>query len=162
MKRSTVAFVLAACALSACKPRTATDQNAIRALGSTVPASQFDRGYWQRQHDANTPGWREAKRLCEQTVLANYPNCLPVNDIVQADQRKKAEAGEKAAAKNDEMFRRGYQYDDARKEWLPFRQMQAAGCTYSYPNVGQMTWQCPLGTAIPNGIPDPHFSKEGE
>src|SRR5450755_3413228 len=123
MTRTTVAIVLAVFALSACKSRSgeapgtrdSMNQEAINALGSTVPMSQFDRGYWQRLHDANTPEWREAKRLCEQTVLANYPNCLPVKDIVQDDQRKKAKAGEKAALRNDEMFRRGYQYDFARK-----------------------------------------------
>jgi len=166
--RKASAAILLACALTACKPRTATNPNAIQALGSTVPTSRFDRSYWQKERDANTPEWREAKRLCEQTVLANYPNCLPVNDIVQADQRKKAEAANKAAAKNEEMFRRGYQYDFARKLWLPLRPMMAAGCVSvpAYPNdlhrIGFSTWKCPVGAVLPQGIHDEKFSEEEE
>jgi hypothetical protein len=167
--KKTVAIALTALALAECKPRhgaaPAVNQDAIKALGSTVPEPSFDRAYWLKRHDAGTPEWREAKRLCGQTVLANYPNCLPVNDIVQADQRKKAEEGNRATAKNDEMFGRGYQYDFVRKEWLPFRAMDAAGCTTIYPRnlkPGSFTWQCPAGTSIPKGIPDPNFSKEGQ
>jgi hypothetical protein len=164
--KKTVAIALAALALAACKSRSgaapAVNQDAIKALGGAVPEPRFDRSYWLKQHDANTPEWREAKRLCGQTVLANYPNCLPVNDIVQADQRKTAEAGHRVAVKNEEMLRRGYEYDDLRKEWLPFREMQAAGCIYTYPEVGRMTWQCPSGFAVPKGISDPKFSKEGQ
>ncbi len=169
--RKTIAIALAALAFAACRPRAgggpAINRDAIKALGSTAPEPDFDRGYWQVQHDANSAEWREAKRLCEQTVLANYPNCLPVNDIVQADQKKKAEAGHKAAEKMEEMFRRGYQYDFIRKEWLPYRQMQAAGCWYadaypSNPKRIESFWKCPTGAAIPKGIPDPAFSKEEE
>ncbi len=164
--KKTIAIALAALAFAACRPRAgggpAINRDAIKALGSTAPKPDFDRGYWLKQHDANSAEWREAKRLCEETVLANYPNCLPVNDIVQADQKKQAEAADRAAAKIEEMFRRGYQYDDVRKKWLPFREMQAAGCTYSYPKIGETTWQCPPGASIPNGISDPNFSKEGQ
>jgi hypothetical protein len=166
--RKASAAILLACALTACRASTATNQNAIKALGSTIPASRFDESYWQKEHDANMPGWLEAKRLCGQTVLANYPNCLPVNDIVQADQRKKAEAGNKATAKNEEMFRRGYQYDFARKLWLPFRPMMAAGCVSvpAYPNdlhrIGFSTWKCPAGAVLPQGIHDEKFSEEEE
>ncbi len=170
MKNRLFAIMVATCAPVACKrpaseapaPMPVLNQDAIKALGSTVPEPNYDRSYWLKQHDASTPEWQKAKRLCEQTVLANYPNCLPVNDIVQADQLKKAEAGNKAAEKIEEMFRRGYQFDDVRKAWLPFREMQAAGCTYSYPKAGETTWQCPPGTAIPKGIPDPNFSREGK
>ncbi len=168
MKKS-LAIALAVTVLAACKPRPgespAKSQEAITALGSTIPTTQFDRTFWQREHDANTSAWREAKRLCGQTVLANYPNCLSVNDIMRADQRKKAEEGNRAAAKNDEMFHRGYQYDFVRKEWLPFREMDAAGCTTNYPSYlkpGSSTWQCPSGAVIPKGIPDPNFSSEGQ
>jgi len=170
--RKTIAIALAALAFAACRPRAgggpAINRDAIKALGSAAPEPEFDRDYWRKQHDANSAEWREAKRLCEQTVLANYPNCLPVNDIVQADQKKKAEEGNKAAAKNDEMFRRGYQYDFVRKEWLPFRQLMAAGCVSlpAYPNdqrrIAFTTWKCPKDTSIPTGIPDPAFSKEEE
>jgi len=167
--KKTVAIALAALALAACKPRpgAAVNQDAIKALGSAMPEAGFDHAYWLKQHDANTAEWQEAKRLCGQTVLANYPNCLPVNDIVQADQKKKAEAGHRAALKMEEMFRRGYQYDFVRKEWLPYRQMQAAGCWYAdaYPNNSkriQSFWKCPDSAVIPNGIPDPDFSKEEE
>lgn len=166
MKQVFFAIGLTALALAACESHRgaspAINQDAIKALGSTVPNSGYGRAYWLKRHDANTPEWQEAKRLCEQTVLANYPNCMPVNDIVQADQKRRAEAGSKAAAKNDEMFRRGYQYDFVRKEWLPYHQMQAAGCVYTYPEVGRMTWRCPSGFAIPKGIPDPSFAKEGQ
>jgi hypothetical protein len=95
------------------------NQDAIKALGSTVPEPNYDRSYWLKQHDANTPQWQQAKRLCEQTVLTNYPNCLPVNDIIQVDQRMKATQADKAVAKNDEMFKRGYQYDFARNDGCP-------------------------------------------
>jgi hypothetical protein len=164
--KKSLAIAVAVIVLAACKPRPgrspAKSQDAIRALGSTVPTTQFDRNFWQREHDANSSAWIDAKRLCGQTVLANYPNCLPVNDIVQADQRQKAEAGNRVAGKIEDMFRHGYQYDDLRREWLPFREMQAAGCTYSYPKIGETTWRCPSGTAIPKGIPDPNFSSEGQ
>jgi hypothetical protein len=167
--RNSLAIAFAVLTFAACKPRLgespAKSQDAIKALGSTVPATQFDRTFWQREHDANSSTWNEAKRLCGQTVLANYPNCLPVNDIVQVDQRKRAEEGKRAASKNDEMFRRGYQYDFVRKEWLPFREMDAAGCTTIYPShlkPGSPTWHCPPGAVIPKGIPDPNFSSEGQ
>ena len=81
MKKASAA-ILIACALTVCGLHSATNQNAIKALGSAVPVSRFDKSYWQKQHDTNTPEWLLAKRLCEQTVLANYPNCLPVNEIV--------------------------------------------------------------------------------
>ena len=176
MKTRLLAILLAACTLVACKrplgqasaPRLPVNQDAIKALGSTVPEPNHDRSYWLKQHDANTAEWQEAKRLCKQTVLGNYPNCLPVNDIVDADQQKKAEAGNKAAAKIEEMGRRGYGYDYQRKEWLPDRDMLAAGCTSlpAYPGnparIGFYTWQCPSRKTIPRGIPDSDFSKEEE
>ena len=167
MRKASTALLIA-CALTACESHSATNQNAIHALGSAVPASQFDRRYWQGQHDTNTPEWLLAKRLCEQTVLANYPNCLPVNEIVQIDQRNKAEAGDKATAKIEEMARRGYLYDYARKLWMPAIKMQSAGClpVPAYPNdprrIGFSTWKCTEGTAFPKGIPDEQFSEEEE
>jgi hypothetical protein len=127
-----------------------------------VPAPLYDQSYWQKQHDAKTREWDQAVRLCNQTALVNYPNCIPINDILQSDEQKQAEAGLKARAKNEQMFRHGYEYDYARREWLPFRKIESAGCTTAYPKVGQMTWQCSPGTLIPKGIPDPNFSKEGE
>ena len=172
MNRRWIVILIAACTLLACKrpareiPESSLD--AIKALGSTVPSTRFDQKFWQRERNANSSAWIEAKRLCEQTVLANYPNCLSVNDIEQADQRKKAEEGEKAVAKNDEMFRRGYQYDFLRKSWLPFRQLMAAGCVSvpAYPNdqrrIGFSTWKCPQDTTIPRGISDPQFNEEEE
>lgn len=168
MRSSIVAFALAACALTACRSGTTTNEGAIKALGSTVPAVRFDRSYWQKERDANTPEWREAKRLCEQTVLASYPNCLPVNDIVEADQKKGVETTAKTRTKSEEMFNHGYQYDYLRKSWLPIREMQLAGCLYTdaYPNeltnVGIVTWRCPSGTVIPKGISDPKFSETGK
>jgi hypothetical protein len=176
VRRGWIAIVLAACALAACRrpaskapaPIPAVNQDAIKALGSTVPEPSYDRSYWLKQDDANTPEWQEAKRLCKQTVLANYPNCLPVNDIVDADQQKRSEAGNRAAAKIEEMGRRGYGYDYQRKEWLPDREMLAAGCrsVTAYPGnparTGFYTWQCPAGITIPKGIPDPRFRKEEE
>jgi hypothetical protein len=172
VKETWIAILLAACALVACKqpaPETPeSDKDAIKALGSTIPASQFDRSFWQREHDASSSVWLEANRLCGQTVLASYPNCLPVNDILETDRRRKAEAGNKAATKIEEMGRRGYGYDYRRKEWLPDREVLAVGCTSvpAYPcnsaRTGFYTWQCPVGTTIPQGIPDARFSKEEE
>jgi hypothetical protein len=170
--RKSLAIALVGLMFAACKPRLgespAKSQDAIKALGSTVPATQFDHNFWQREHDANSPAWNEAKRLCGQTVLANYPNCLPVNDIVQLDQRKRAEAGNRAAGKIEEMSRRGYLYDYARKAWLPALAMQSAGCASApaYPNdpkrIGFSTWKCPTDAVIPKGIPDEAFSREEE
>lgn len=170
--RKSVVIAVAALIFAGCKAHWSevpeSNQAPIRALGSTVPTSRFDLNFWQREHDTNSPSWREAKRLCGQTVLANYPNCLPVNDIVRVDQQKKADAGNRAAARNDDMFRRGYQYDFARREWLPFRQMMAAGCVSApaYPGdprrVAFSTWKCPEATAVPEGILDPEFRKEEE
>jgi len=170
--RKTIAIALAALAFAACKPRAgagpAINRNAIKALGSAVPEPEFDRGYWLKQHDANTPEWREAKRLCGETVLANYPNCIPVNDFVEADRKKKAKEGNEAAAKIEAMGRRGYGYDYRRRVWLLDREMLGAGCSSvpAYPNnprrIGFYTWQCPSGVTIPKGIPDPAFSKEEE
>jgi hypothetical protein len=177
VKKRLFAILMASCALLvACKrpageaptPMPAVNQDAIKALGSTMPEPNYDRSYWLKQHDANTREWQEARRLCEQTVLTNYPNCLPVNDIVQADQRKKAEAGNEAAAKIEEMGRQGYGYDYQRKEWLPDHDMLATGCTCvpAYPSnparIGFYTWRCPPGKTIPKGIPDSDFSKEEE
>ena len=145
-----------------------TDQEAIRSLGRTVPEPKFDRSYWQKQHDAQSAAWQQAKRLCEQTVLANYPNCLPVGDVIQADQQKKAELGNKTAAKTDEMFARGLQYDFLRQSWIPYRPLMTAGCSSvsAYPNdkrrIGLTTWKCPQGTEIPRGIIDPDFREEVE
>jgi hypothetical protein len=170
MNKVLLPMLLASCAFAACKPRggelpgpptPGSQRDAIKALGSTVPESDFNGGYWQKQHDTNTSQWQEAKRLCEQTVLANYPNCLPIRDIVAVDQRRKAAEAGRAITKNDDMFRRGYEYDFGRKEWLPYHEMQAAGCVYSYPKIGQMTWECPSGIAIPEGIPDTSFGQQG-
>lgn len=176
MKRTWIALLFTAYACGACtRPANegpararALNQDAIKALGRTVPEPNYNQSYWLKQHDANTPEWQEAKRLCQQTVLGNYPNCLPVNDLVQADQRKKAQEGEKATTKNEEMFRRGYQYDFARKSWLPFQELMSAGCVSepAYPNdqrrIGFSTWKCPPGTTVPNGIPDLQFEGEEE
>jgi hypothetical protein len=164
VKRVWIAILLAALACGACKrppnegpvPGPAVNQNAIKALGSTVPAPNYDQSYWLKQHDANSPEWQEAKRLCEQTVLASYPNCLPVNDIFQTDQREKAIAAQQAAAKIEEMGRHGYDYDEVRKAWMPTRKMLAAGCTTVFQGAAQ-TWQCPQGAELPQGIPDPDF-----
>jgi hypothetical protein len=165
-----IAILIAVCALLACKrpahETSETNRDAIKALGSTVPATQFDREFWQREHDANSPQWREAKRLCGQTVLASYPNCLPVNDIIETDQRKKANAGNKAAAKIEEMGRRGYVYDYVRKTWLPTIGMESAGCAAipAFPNdhtrLGSYTWKCLSSVSIPKGIPDEQFGEE--
>jgi hypothetical protein len=91
MKKAFIAIPLTALALAACESHRgsapAINQDAIKALGSTLPSSSYDRAYSLKQHDTNTPEWRRAKRFCEQTVLANYPNCMPVNEIVQADLR---------------------------------------------------------------------------
>ena len=141
-------------------PAPSTDEESIKSLGSLVPEPRFDRSYWQSRHDANDAVWKEAQRLCEQTVLANYPNCLAVSDLIRLDQERKAAIGSKVASKNEEMFRKGYAYDDARKEWLPFRVMQENGCVYAYPGNGAVTWQCPSGAEIPPGIPDKTIGAE--
>jgi len=164
-----IAIALAAVMFTACHSRSSepppASQDALKALGSMVPSTQFDRSFWQREHDANSSVWSEAKRLCQQTLLANYPNCLPVNDIVQADQTKKSQVAKTLDATREQMFERGFEYDALRMAWLPFREMYIKGCVYSpaYPNdpkkVGS-TWNCPLGTAVPTGIRDEKFGEE--
>jgi hypothetical protein len=170
-------MLLATCAFAACKPRGGelpgpptpqSQRDATRALGSTVPEPDFGHNYWQKQHDTDTSQWQEAKRLCEQTVLANYPNCLPIRDIVAVDQRRKAIEANKLESTNNTMLQHGYQYDFSRKSWLPFRQLMSLGCVSvpAYPNdsrrIGFSTWKCPHGESIPTGIPDVHFGKEEE
>lgn len=169
MKETWIAILLASCALVACRqPASETpqsDKDAIKVLGSTIPATQFDHSFWQREHDASSSVWLEAKRLCGQTVLADYPNCLPVTDILRADQTKKAQLAKTLDATRQEMFARGYEYDAVRKEWLPFRELYVKGCIYSpsFPNepkkIGS-TWKCPSGTTVPTGILDEKFGEE--
>ena len=104
MKKGLITALLFAGAIAACRtqtgegpaPDSSDNENAIKGLGSAVPASRYDQSYWQKQHDARTSEWEQAKRLCGQTLLANYPNCIPINDILQADQRKKADFCEKS------------------------------------------------------------------
>ncbi|MBV8136058.1 MAG: hypothetical protein JO121_10565 [Deltaproteobacteria bacterium] len=168
MKKS-FTIALAALAFAACKPRAgeapAMNQNAIKALGGTVPTKQFDRNFWQREHDTNSSTWQEAKRLCGQTVLADYPNCVPVTDILRADQTKKAQIAKTLDVLRQEMFGRGYEYDAVRKAWLPFREMYVKGCVYSPafsndPTEIGSTWKCPSGTTVPTGISDEKFGEE--
>ena len=157
-----------------CHPRSSEgrqlgrSQDAIKALGSTVPSTQFDRSFWQHQHDANSPAWSEAKRLCEQTVLANYPNCLPVNDIVQADQQKKAEAGNKAAEpRSKKCSGDGYRVRRRPQSVAAYR----ATCRpldasiRAYPKIRQdrmLHGNAQQAASIPKGIPDPKFQSREE
>ena len=50
----------------------ANDANAaLKALGSTVPAPEYGREFWQPQHDQNTDAWRQAVKICSEAILAN-------------------------------------------------------------------------------------------
>jgi hypothetical protein len=52
VKETWIAILLASCALAACRqpaPETPeSDRDAIKALGSTIPATQFD--HWLKRH----------------------------------------------------------------------------------------------------------------
>jgi len=120
---------------------------ALKALGSTMPAPEYGREFWQPQHDQNTDAWRQAVKLCSESILANYPNCLPVTAIVQTD--REVEARHAGA-----LIARGYQYDALRHRWFNQQQMEALGCRYHPrfdlgPNQGR--FDCPPYVSLPQG-----------
>ena len=68
MKKGLITALLLAGAIAACRtqtgrgpaPNSSVNENAIKALGSAVPAPRYDQSYWQKQHDARTPEWEQA------------------------------------------------------------------------------------------------------
>jgi hypothetical protein len=159
-RRIATTFIIAPALFAACnrKPRIQNnDANAaLKALGSTVPAPEYGREFWQPQHDQNTDAWREAMKLCSESILANYPNCLPINEIFQADVQKQAAKERQKNAHFDEMTRRGYDFDAARGLWFRETDMVARKCYYmplspNDPADLRSTFQCPAGTQLPKG-----------
>jgi hypothetical protein len=144
-------LLVAAALFTACnrKPwiQTTDTDAALKALGSTVPAPEYGRDFWRLEHDENGEAWRQAVKLCSESILANYPNCLPVTAIVQADKESEARhAGE--------MLGRGYQYDALRHRWFNQQQMEALGCKY-HPRFDlgpdQGRFDCPPYMSLPKG-----------
>lgn len=135
-----------------CKPwiQTRDTDAALKALGSTVPAPEYGRDFWRLEHDENSEAWRQAVKLCSESILANYPNCLPVTAIVQADAEKRAAEQSDKTKHDREMWARGYDYDKNRKLWFPFEQMTAAGCSYSG-EPGARVFDCPPNAKLPKG-----------
>jgi hypothetical protein len=159
-RRIATAFTIASALFAACnrKPWIQTNDAdaALRALGSTVPVPEYGHKFWQGQHDQNTDAWRQAVKICSESILANYPNCLPINEIVQADTQKRAAKERQKNAHFDEMTRRGYDFDTARGLWFRETEMVARKCYYMPLNPNdpadlRSTFQCPAGTQLPKG-----------
>jgi hypothetical protein len=138
--------LLMGCNRSPCVQTSDTDA-ALKALGNTVPAPEYGREFWQKQHDQKNDTWQQADKLCRESILANYPNCLPVTEIVQADK-------ERETRHTGEMISRGYQYDALRRRWFSQQQMEALGCKY-HPRfdlgVDQGRFDCPPYVSLPQG-----------
>lgn len=156
----TAAFIITAVLLAACNHsrwiQTNDTDSALKALGSTVPAPDYGEEFWQRQHDQDSNAWRQAAKLCSESILANYPNCLPVKAIVQADAQKQAAKERQKNAHFDEMTRHGYDYDAVRGLWYRESDMITLRCNYTRLLPGSLTdfratFQCPPGTRLPRG-----------
>lgn len=136
--------------------QTSDRDAALKSLGSTMPAPEYGREFWQRQHDQKSDAWQQAAKLCSESILENYPNCVPVNAIVQADAEKRAAAERQKNVHFNEMTQRGYDYDAARGLWFREADMVARKCYYKplNPNDPQdfrSTFQCPAGSKLPEG-----------
>jgi len=159
-RRIATAFAIASALFAACNRKPWIQNNdsnaALKALGSAAPAPEYGREFWQGQHDQNTDAWREAVKLCSESILASYPNCLPINEIVQADAQKQAAKERQKNTHFDEMTRRGYDFDAARGLWFRETDMVARKCYYMPLNPNdpadlRSTFQCPAGTQLPKG-----------
>ncbi len=136
--------------------QTSDTDAALMALGSTVPAPEYGREFWQKQHDQKNDAWQQAVKLCRESILANYPNCLPVADIAQGDAQKRAAEERLKNAHSNEMMRRGYGYDAVRGLWFREADMIALRCIYTRLSPNSLTdfratFGCPPGTKLPNG-----------
>lgn len=153
-RRIATAFAIASALFAACNRKPWIQNNdsnaALAALGSTVPVPEYGYKFWQGQHDQNTDAWREAVKLCSESILANYPNCLPINEIVPADTQKQAAKQSEKTKHEREMWARGYDYDKNRKLWFPFQSMISAGCSYSG-EPGARVFDCPAAAKLPKG-----------
>jgi hypothetical protein len=147
-------------ALAACNRRPWVEANdtdeALKSLGSTVPAPEYGRDFWQRQHDQNSNAWQQAAKVCSESILQNYPNCMSVNEIIQMDVGKQAEAERKKNGHSDEMTERGFEYDAVRGLWFRETDMITLRCIYTRLSPNSLadfraTFQCPPGTKLPDG-----------
>lgn len=159
-RRIATAFAIASALFAACnrKPwiQTGDADAALKALGSAAPAPEYGLEFWQPQHDQNTDAWREAVKLCSESILATYPNCLPINEIVQADAQKQAAKERQKNTHFDEMTRRGYDYDAVRGLWFRESDMITRRCVYTRLSPSSLTdfsatFKCPPGTRLPEG-----------
>jgi hypothetical protein len=153
-------LLVAAALFTACnrKPwiQTRDTDAALKALGSTVPAPEYGHDFWRLEHDENSEAWRQAVKLCSESILANYPNCLPVTAIVQEDAQKQAAKEREKNAHFDEMMARGFDYDAARGLWYRESDMISRRCVYTRLSPDSLTdfkatFQCPAGTKLPKG-----------
>jgi len=88
--------------------QTSDTDAALKALGNTVPAPEYGREFWQRQHDQKSDAWQQAVKICSESILASYPNCMPVNAIFQADAELRATQQSEKTKHAREMWTRGY------------------------------------------------------
>lgn len=153
-RRIATGFIIASALFAACNHsrwiQTNDTDSALKALGSTVPAPEYGEEFWQRQHDQNSNAWRQAAKLCSESILAKYPNCLPVTAIVQADAQKQRVKRLAATKHERDMWARGYDYDKNRQLWFPLQAMIAAGCSYSG-EPGARVFECPPDAKLPKG-----------
>jgi hypothetical protein len=129
---------------------SAPGDDALKALGGTTPAPQYGEDFWRQQRDAGSAAWRQAKRICDESLLSSYPNCLPVLAIIQADKKSRVAKELQNTKHAREMWARDYDYDKDRKLWFPVEQMIAAGCSYSG-EPGNRVFHCPPGAKLPQG-----------
>lgn len=158
--RIAAAFIITAALFAACNRspwiKTNDTNKALKALGNTAPAPEYGQRFWQRQHDRNSNAWRQAVKLCSESILAKYPNCLPVTAIVQAQAQKQAAKERQKNAHFDEMTRRGYDYDAVRGLWYRESDMITLRCNYTRLSPDSLTdfratFQCPPRTKLPKG-----------
>jgi hypothetical protein len=138
-----------------CKTSSSGD-DALKALGSTTPAPQYGEDFWREQRAAGGAAWRRAKRICAESLLSTYPNCLPVIDLAKTDQGKAAAAADQSNAHFNEMNERGFTYDSVRGLYFRDSDMVSRRCHYTLlsPNSTtdlRGTFECPPGAKLPQG-----------
>ena len=136
--------------------QTSDTDAALKALGSTLPDPEYGREFWQREHDQKSDAWQQAVKLCSESILEKYPNCVPVNTIVQTDTDKRAAAERQKNAHFNEMMQRGFEYDAVRSLWFRETDMIGQRCIYTRLSPNSLTdfratFECPPGTKLPDG-----------
>jgi hypothetical protein len=136
--------------------QTSDTDDALKKLGSTIPAPEYGHDFWETQRVQQSDAWQQAVKLCGESILAAYPNCLPVNGILEGVTGKSSSAQREKNARFNEMTHRGYDYDAGRGLWFRETDMVGRKCYYmplnpNSPQDFRSTFQCPPGTNLPKG-----------